>query len=316
VAGLALASLAACGSDSGGGGAIDAGPTGDGARPGPDGAAVPDAALVHADAAIVDAVPPPDHPIPSDASVEAMAFDALFAAFRSSLGMAPVPLDDHARQAAVNHCFYCDHNPGDCGLRENNPSGIGYTGENFWERMAAAGFVGVPFTEVMSFYGDPETAFAAWVASIYHRLPLVSYQSSAYGFGAGVACDTGDFGKSTPGDPDARSHWPRHGAFGIPTTAAVEFPELAPPPLGYPISLHAGSPIAVTAHSLTESASAAPVPVIFVDEASDPHDHVTAYLVYLVPAAPLEPGTSYDVSITGMQNSALFIETWSFSTAP
>ena len=307
-AALAVA-LAGCGASPSGDDddALDANLGGDGSVPSIDGTPAFDAPSPDA-RKIYDATPP------SDATVEASTFDSLFRAFRLSLGMDLVPSDDNIRQSAQNHCFYCDNNPADCGPRENNPGAVGYTGENFWNRMAAAGFSGDAFTEVMSLFGDPSTAFPSWVATVYHRIPLVSYQSSAYGYGAGMFCDTGDFAREDPADPDQRAHWPLADATEIPLAAATEFPEVGTPPNGYPISLHGSSALTISSHALVVGGAGTPVPYLLLDEASDPNGHVTALQVYLVPEDPLSAGTTYRATISGTQNGSAFTTTWTFTT--
>ncbi len=303
--------VAACGSSASGDDdeVVDADLSGDGSVPAVDGAPGADGPTPDA-RKIYDASPP------SDATVEAAVFDTLFRAFRLSLGMDLVPSDDNIRQAAQNHCFYCDNNLADCGPRENDPGGVGYTGENFWNRMAAAGFTGDAFTEVMSLFGDPSTAFQSWVATVYHRLPLVSYQSSAYGYGTGMFCDTGDFAREDPADPDERTHWPLAGATEISLAAAAEFPELGTPPNGYPVSLHGSSALSISSHSFVVEGTGTTVPYLFLDQGSDPNGHVTALQVYLLPDDPLSPGTTYRATISGTQNGSAFTETWTFTTAP
>jgi hypothetical protein len=179
--------------------------------------------------------------------------------------------------------------------------------------MIAAGFSGEAFIEVLSYFGDPPVAFASWVDSLYHRIPLTSYLSSSYGYASGPGCDVADFARVLPADPEARSRWPLDGAIDVPRELEAEFPELMPGPLGYPISLHAGGRLVITAHQLEEVGGGA-VAHHFVDEDADPNDYLTGYEVYLVPAAPLAAGTTYRATLTGTQAGVDFTTSWTFTT--
>lgn len=195
------------------------------------------------------------HPGPSLSGWQAQIPEALSAAqkqalselndLRAQLGAGPVLGDIAIAQAAQAHAaFYVQHiasyqSSGLSPHAEDASFGDGFTGANHGQRMKAAGFDGQPGAEVMAFSGSVSGAIAGWLATLYHRIPLISPRSSHMGFGIAAngkaRTEVMDFAVrgALADDPIVVYPWP--GQSGLPRSwNGGESPQPPKPPKGYP----------------------------------------------------------------------------------
>lgn len=260
---------------------------------------------------------------------------AILDGIRAAVGVAPIRLDAAAAQAAQAHAaFYVDHASAyaAAGLSphaEDASFGAGFTGKNFAARMAAAGYVGTPSSEVMAFTGSASGAIAGWMETLYHRLPLIDPGSVDVGYGAAAAGKARTevmvfgAGKAT-NDPIVV--WPYPGQKAVPKGwSGNESPQPPPPTSGYPSGpiitarLPAGS--TVQEHGIAavgaSGPAAASLPHVFLTTKNDPElAQFDARSVALYAEEPLAGGTLYEVwlEIEGASGSDTL--RWRFETAP
>ncbi len=255
--------------------------------------------------------------------------------WRGWLGLPEVSTDEALQQAAADHTtYYLHHWPDrfeDTGrsAHDESPGTEGYTGQDPAARMAAAGYEGMPLGEVMAFQSAPEQAVDDWMASLYHRVPLLLPLAAHVGYGGasrgGRICQTLDVG--TPAGvqfeaADTIVIFPPDEATGVPTRwEGLEKPR---PPLdtGYP-----SGPILTV---IFGSASADAFPAINVEQCvldgpDGPVEHVALApgddpalccgVVALYATTPLQPGATYTVTLHYRRASVSDTLTWSFTTA-
>ncbi|MBR56901.1 MAG: hypothetical protein CMH54_02460 [Myxococcales bacterium] len=197
----------------------------------------------------------------------------------------------------------------------------GCYGVDFWDRMAHFGYDKPASFEIMSFQADPVAAVHGWTHTLYHRLPIVDPYTLEGGYGGAadgwVMCDTMNFGSGNVAGSDAIAILPFDGQVGVATAwDGNELPQPQPPDDGYPsgpiITVTTGPDLnlKVDTYSLRHE-DGTEVPVIFLDEAVD------GWLVRttaLYAHSPLDPVTTYTVSLSGELNGSSWNKTWSFTT--
>ena len=261
--------------------------------------------------------PGPAQNNPSPAALSCLASDQQAAVtqlneYRNAVGAPVVDGDCGLAQASKAHCdFYVAHisNYNSSGLsphEEDSSYGAGFTGVNFWDRDAAAGFTGQPSGEVIAFIGSPAGSLQGWIDTVYHRLPLLSPTTQLIGYGAkksgGTACDTIDTSARNAVKTDPIIVWPWPGQHNVPASwNGLEGPTPPSPPGGFPsgpvVTAQFWKTTTVTAHELTDAAGNA-VAHTWLDYKTDANlKNLAPETVGLYANKPLSAGT-YAVKLT------------------
>ena len=246
---------------------------------------------------------------------------------RAQVGVASVVQDHALAKAAQAHAnFYVKHidkykkkglNP----HKQDKSFGEGYTGASLGERMKAAGYSGPPGPEVMAFSGTIKGALAGWMATVYHRLPLIDPRSSRMGFGlakSGKAkTEVMDFGHGAKTKPPIVVYpWP--GQTGVPRSwSGNEGPQPPKPKTGYPsgpvITARFPGGAKITSHQLLNETGAS-IDHVWLTSDNDPNMKMfDANTVVLYANDPVPSGT-YTVRIEIDSKGVKKRLQWSFST--
>jgi len=249
---------------------------------------------------------------------------------RAHVGAAPVTMDGAINAAASAHCaFYVQHHTQyqatNLSPHSEDPSfGAGFTGVSFADRMQAAGFTGPASTETMAFVASPKDAMQGWLATVYHRLPLLDPRTVAFGYGLAsgpVGCDTADWSARTAQAGDPVVIYPIDGQIDVPRAwNGLEGPQPPPPPEGFPsgsvISARLDGPPKITSHALRDD-KGNEVPHVFLDAQGDATlGQFDARTVVLYAHAPLAAKTTYHVELKGTAGPSALDLSWSFTTGP
>jgi hypothetical protein len=230
--------------------------------------------------------------------------------FRALAGLPPAIGDPLIVQAAANHSKYWTLNPGPkelLGLHDEAPGTPGFTGAEMVDRCAAVGTI--CNSEVM--VGGVDDAIDGWVATTYHRGAVVGPGTLRAG-GAKVSdgnavMDVDAFGGAQLVGPVMFPN----GSYDGPLSFAGEAPDPGEACVasGQPISPPYGTDISVFVPDGTvTSFSVRPrgrAPIAGCSLAAD-----------FLPAAPLQPLTTYDASAVWTPNAQMAPRTvaWSFTT--
>lgn len=244
-------------------------------------------------------------------------------AFRKLADLPPVKLDDLLSHGCRAHAVYLALNarrPEAQGLlvHEEDKSLPGYTPEG--KKAAKASDISIG--------GEPNDAIASWMATLYHRIPLLEPNLKSVGFG----CARGDHGGwitvlDVGNGLDTKT--PRPGPVLYPvenqTDVPLEFPgnEL-PNPIpddatgraGYPITVFfpIQQPLVGAAGKL-EDAKGRPVECWFSSPESRANpNHPQGTTVCLIAKEPLQPEHRYRATFTGEQLGKPWRKSWTFTT--
>jgi len=253
--------------------------------------------------------------------------------YRAVLGLPLMVNHDAIIAAATAHCAYYVQNaaPYDGGLspHEEEAGLPGFTGVSFADRLATANFDGLPMFEVMAFINDAVRSVDEWMATLYHRIPFIVPQTLQMGYGAAQdgarACDTIDFGENPATLPDWQERilpFPPDGFTGVPTS--WDGAENPTPPLPAGAAYPSGPILTVTFTASSGYPGIAITDSVITDPDGNALDHVAnspetdAHLccgvITLYPLEPLEPFTTYEVSVDYSRNGVPGTFTWSFTT--
>jgi len=261
---------------------------------------------------------------PGTASSEQRAAAEYVSDIRNLIGMNPIDFIAAINQAAQAHSDYCSSSSAHCpGWHDEVPGDDGFTGAQFWERMAAAGYTGSPAFEVMAPAGSAQFAIDMWMATVYHRTPFVTPEIHETGYGSGSSYTTMDFGCCGPA-ADLVLNYPVHGQTGVATSwGGNEGPTPPAPPGGFPsgpvltIAFPSLSGVHVTAHEIFGPSCAAVAHVSGGADITPNPGFQTDFLrntVVLYPNAPLSSGTTYTVNLEYTRSSTPGHRTFSFTT--
>jgi len=280
------------------------------------------------DAVPAETIEPGQYPDDADADqIEALAE---VNAVRRAVGLPPVDQIASLNQAATAHAkFYALHYDKyqSTGLspHEEDPSfGEGFTAADFFARMQAKGFDGWGGFEIIAFYHNPRLAVAGWVATLYHRIPVVYPGSATMGYGGaggGVrAIDVIDWGTGAPTPAGVTEVlYPWEGQTDVDVSwDGFESPQPPPPPGGYPsgpivTATFVGAVPTVASHKLLDP-SGAEVAHTFLTPTTDAYLDGTQ-TISLYADEPLEPLTTYRVALEGKRGTQPWTLEWSFTTA-
>jgi hypothetical protein len=259
---------------------------------------------------------------------------ARLSCYRALMGLDSVEEDPRLSAAAQGHADYLAAT-GEYGHGQGASSHPLFTGASPMDRLTAAGFsfdpslVGVH--EVVAFQdqgADPSRAVDLWMDTVYHREPLSTPEVSAVGFGAaGIysvmeliapwesttgahfarypAEGQGDARGSFDSDTETPDPMPAHGLVGVPITLTA----LAPGWLGNddPYGLRVDR-----ARSSLRSLGGEERALVFLEPANQP---ALLRTIVAVPASPLPPRSTWDVTLVFTLAGIEYEESWSFATA-
>jgi hypothetical protein len=244
--------------------------------------------------------------------------------YRRWLGIEPLTVDPHLQQAAEAHVEYFRLNFGDpslagMGLHYEVEGRPGFTGVDFQDRAAAAGYDG--WVNENAGLSGSMLWTAQWsIATVGHRLTLLDPRYKHVGL---AAVDEGDivFEIIDLGAPQwvedttpEWAAWPPAGTTGVGLSYSGEAPNPFPGadyPVGYPITLKYFGSGALTLARASITRGDVEVPAF----AEIGTGWLSRETVLLCAAAPLEPGATYAVAIEGSANGQPFRKEWSFTTA-
>jgi len=247
---------------------------------------------------------------------------------RSEAGIGPVAYEPSLGAAAASHALYVARSPEEA--HTETPGRPHFTGVVPWERTAYFGYWQGRTAEVVAYAGPAEMAVESWLATLYHRIPLVDPRNSLMGYGHAGAGDLPEvevmeLGPYEPGAEPDLVRWPYPGQEGVPTGwPGLEGPDpfrLYPGvsgPVGYTVTLTwAGEVEALTLDDWSlQSSAGEEVACMAFSPATDECLEATAALI---PYEPLEPETTYTVSMSGDvdfgSGPAPYGKTWSFTTS-
>jgi uncharacterized protein YkwD len=258
--------------------------------------------------------PPPITQCPAGGSTPPEQALAAVNELRAHMGLACMTLVPEISTASQKHCEYYQQNKADktciANAHEEVETCPGFVAKSFATRMTEAGYQGSPRSEVMAFSGEPASAIAQWVNSVYHRTPLLSPWIREMGYGATADCDTVDMGAGPKSPDDQTALYPWPGQVDVPLSfdGSREGPMPPKPPTGWP----SASPIHVYVKGYTATTHD-----VFVDGSCDPLPHQwlpEKEQLMLYPDAPFKKATKYRVVITGTRGGKSLSFDWTFTT--
>lgn len=246
-------------------------------------------------------------------------------AVRRTAGQGPLSADAALDTASEEHAWYTIFNLGQqslsgLGVHAEDASLPGYVGASSILRDRAAGYTGNQTSEVINHVATPAAAVGVWEHSVYHRFPLVDTGSRSAGYGEVIvgpmAVAVMDIGQQP--DRGGPVLFPANGQKDVPTAfTGNEIPDPAPQgaqyPTGYPVTLQVGS---ASGLSISSGQLAGPGGKAVDAWSLQPGRQVNANEFCLLPQHPLQPGTTYTVTVAGAIDGAAFNQSWTFTTAP
>ena len=285
-----------------------------------------------------DSAPAADLP-PGATAAQATALQAVNA-YRAEAGVSPADEVEALNESASAHASFVVTNCAkyastQLSVHEENASWPGFTGVQFWDRMAHFGYQMSGGSEVIAFWDDPVPAVNQWVDSVYHRLALLDPATTDIGYGGatGGKCgptgynsvDVVDVGLNMSGSHKGPALYPANGSTGIPCTFdGLENPTPPVPPAGWPsgyivtvqYGMDAGT-VTVTSHDIRPEGGATLAHTVLATKAGT---GVTADStmfdgsVALYPQKPLAANTKYEVSL-GLNRAGQAVKLdWTFTT--
>jgi hypothetical protein len=249
-------------------------------------------------------------------SVERMNF------YRKAAGLEPVTLDPALGKGCSLHAQYLATNAKDpstegLGMHNEDPKLPGYTAEG-----AKAGKASVIFPT-----GDPVAAVDRWMASLFHRVPLLDPTLTKVGFGFAKGGKWGGYVVldtiSGRGGKEAATPilYPADRQKDVPLLFGKEYPPPIPEEkedkAGYPITVIFARKAEVKGVTATLQDSAmkeVPVWLSTPEEPAGGHKNYQRNTICLIAQAPLQPNTTYTVTVKAQVDKKEWSQTWSFTT--
>lgn len=253
--------------------------------------------------------------------------------YREVMGLEHVRLDPTLSAAAQAHAEWLDATDGS-GHIQDDPSHPSFLGRTVQDRLDAVGYPldGVTHAaqEVVSFQGADAAGSDAvdiWMDTVYHREPLATPDVVAVGFGqAGIhavmevvspwegsrsyAVYPGEGQSMLEGsfdsDTESPDPAPSHGVVGLPITLTMLAPGWASDDDPYELTADA-------ARSSLSGPDGRRVELLFLEPAGQP---ALLRTLAALPVQPLEPGTTWTVTLAWTAAGAASERQWSFATAP
>jgi hypothetical protein len=201
-------------------------------------------------------------------------------------------------------------------MHKEDPNLPGYTKEG-----AKAGAAAVIYPA-----GDAATAIDGWMATLFHRIPMLDPQLGRIGIGFAKGGPYGGFLvvdtiQGRDGKPAAKPVlYPADGQENVPLKFTRELPDPLPEKgkeAGYPIT--AGFPLNVPVKDVTGSLRTADGTEVEVwlstpEKPAKDQKNFQRNTVCLIPQAPLAPATTYTVSLQGKVSQKAWSQKWTFTT--
>lgn len=233
---------------------------------------------------------------------------------RAHMGLTCMTLVDAINTSSQKHCDYYQQNLQNKDCIANAHAEVdtcaGYVDKDFFNRMTKAGYTGSPRSEVMAFSGNPTSAIAQWINSVYHRTPLLSPWIREMGYGMTDDCDTIDMGQGTKTVDDVTAVYPYPGQTDLPINfdGSHEGPTPPMPASGWP----SASPVHLYAKNYTVTSHDV---YVGTDCASLPHQWLPDKDYYILyPDKPFAKATEYRVVIKGTRAGKPLDFDWTFKT--
>jgi len=251
---------------------------------------------------------------------------------RASVGLGPIDLLPTLNAAADAHADYyalhvSQYKSSGLSPHEENPAwSEGFTAVDFFDRMLAHDWSGQSGSEIIAFYHLPRKAIPGWMATLYHRIPIVDPATREMGYGGAGGTGTGngidviDFGGTTASLGDRTVIYPYDGQVDVDRSwDGLESPQPPVPPTGYPsgpivTATFAGALPTLTGHRLLDP-SGAEIPHTWLTPATDEHLEIAGNVWSLYAHDPLEASTTYRVILEGTRRGEPYALEWSFTTA-
>ncbi len=244
-------------------------------------------------------------------------------AYRAAAGVPPVAMDPSLSKGCREHAAYMVENRGKPQLYSINAHHQDPTLPGATPEGAACGRAADLYPNI----DDPVHAVHGWMASVYHRRPIIAPNVQTVGIGYAPLPAGGRFafalqfvwGSAPPSAFPVV--YPANGQVDVPVDMVREEPNPIPPPVvfaGHPITLNfpAYEPLTGASATLVDGAGQ-PVPFFF----SSPEQPASKYndqpgIVALIPKEPLKTSTRYTAMITATWNGVLTTRMSTFTTMP
>ena len=240
-------------------------------------------------------------------------------AVRKAAGLEPVALDDSISKGCTAHAAYLVKNEKDAstqglGAHTENSKLPGYTVEG--EKAGKSSDI---------HFVDPAAAVDGWMATLFHRVPILHPHLKRVGIGYAKG---GKWGWVTlldvmsgreSGKPAGPVAWPVDKQTDVPLAFGGEIPD----PIPDDKDKKAGYPITVTfvdGETVKEAAATLKIDKkdveFWLSSPEKPADaRYQANTICLFAKDALQPGTTYTVTVTAKVNGKAWTKTWSFTTA-
>ena len=243
--------------------------------------------------------------------------------YRGWLGLAPMSINPSLQAASEAHAEYYRLNFGDpnlagLGLHRETPELPGFTGETMRDRARAQGYEG-SVNENAGLSGSMLWSLDWFMDTINHRLPIIDPRYTDVGM---ATVNDGDivFEVIMFGMPSYRENaepawviWPPDGTTGVGRSFWGEAPNPFPGatfPTGLPVTMSFFGGGAISLDSWSISANGQDIPS-FGGVGSG---FLSGRAALITAAEPLEYGTTYTITASGMAGGESFNRSWSFTT--
>jgi uncharacterized protein YkwD len=235
--------------------------------------------------------------------------------YRSWIGIDPLQMDPALMEAAQSHADYYELNNGNMpGLHNQSLGAPGYSGSTMRERAENFGYSG-SINENVGLSGSMVSTVDWSIATINHRLTLIDPRYTDIGFGAVNGMEVIKIGTQNWSNM-AEPAWQAFPVDGTSNTglrylgsAPSPFSNV-PYPVGYPITLKYHGAGAVTFQSATLTTNGSEVSIL----AAAGDGWLTRNTMMILATDPLQPDTTYQVTVDATANGEPVTHTWSFET--
>ncbi len=237
--------------------------------------------------------------------------------YRAAAGLTPVRLDPKLSAGCMEHANYMKLNRGTDAM-------IGLNAHKQRPELPGASPAGAACGKAADLFpevSDLDAAVDGWMASLYHRRPMLNPALQTIGVGYAELPEGTLMAALMFADADeSKGTWPVHYPATGQTDVPLEFGNEVPNPIpangkgGYPLTLQFPSFDKVTGASATLEAGGKAVPFYL----SDPEHPATSFgqygVICVIPKQRLAPHTRYDASITATWHDKTTTLSWSFTT--
>jgi len=255
-------------------------------------------------------------------------------AYRQQCGFPALTENTTLDASAQNHAIYMIDNG--YAVTDSEVSGnTGYTGANYVARAVEAGYPSTATTLgtwggstggsgslTAPQFGDLEAN--SWVSGVYH-VGVLFNTGSIVGIGeveasaSGTTFSNADIFvvQNTGAVANGPLTFPCQGVTGVPYDGLVESPtapNVSASGWGTPVLVEGNLTDTIVLSSGTMTGPSGNVTLQLLDSANDPNGELKSYDAVAYPTSPLQPNTTYTMSITGTYNGTAFSRSFSFTT--